>query len=142
MRAVTRLTEIYSALYEGGVYVFDRKLPFESAGGAAAVVALGGDKAIFFDSEKLETTAEEAVTVAHEAGHIMTGSTHYVNSPYDLIRRHEYRANKWAIKKLVPKDELDLAVKRGLREIWELAEYFNVTEKFMELAVSYYKRIY
>lgn len=139
---MTRLTEIYSSLCEGGVYVFNRKLPFESTSGAAAVVALGGCKAIFLDSEKLQTTAEEAVTIAHEAGHIMTGSTHYINSPYDLICRHEYKANKWAIKKLVPKEELDLAVRKGLREIWELAEYFNVTEKFMELAVSYYKRTY
>lgn len=138
---MTRLTEIYDTLNDSNVYVLSRALPFESTKGAAAVVSIDGARAIFLDSNKLQTSAEETVTIAHEAGHIMTGATHYVNSPYDLICRHEFRANKWAIKKLIPKDELDEAVKNGLEEIWELAEHFNVTESFMELAVKYYKRL-
>jgi hypothetical protein len=142
VKALTHLIKIYNELYESGAFVFDRRLPFENAGNAAAVVALEGSCAIYLDTEKLKTTAEEAVAVAHKAGHIMTGSTHYVNSPFDLIYRHEYRANKWAIKKLIPKDELDRAVVEGRSEVWELAEFFGVTENFMELAIAYYKRIY
>ena len=139
---MTQLLTIYNELHDSGAFVFDRKLPFDATGNAAAVVSMGGACAIFLDTEKLKTSAEEAVTIAHEAGHIMTGSTHYLNSPFDLICRHEYRANKWAIKKLVPKEELDGAIKRGLSEVWELAEFFDVTEKFMEMAIVYYKRIY
>lgn len=79
--------------------------------------------------------------MAHEAGHIMTGSMHRLSSPFELIGRHEYRAEKWAIKKLVPRDELDKALKRGCVELWEIAEHFNVTPQFMAKAISYYRRV-
>lgn len=43
------------------------------------------------------------------------------------------------LKKLIPKDELDEAVKKGCTEVWDLAEYFGVTEPFMLKAIEYYK---
>jgi hypothetical protein len=90
---VEKLTKLYLELYEAGVALIDRPLTF-SGGTKSAVLCLGnGESGIFLDSAQL-TLAEETVCVAHEAGHIETGSTHALNSPYDLIERHEYRANK------------------------------------------------
>lgn len=107
-----KLTELYNELYEAGVALFDRRLSF-SGGAESAVLRLeSGDAGIFINSVQL-TLAEETVCIAHEAGHIATGSTHALSSPYDLIDRHEYRANKWAIKKLVPKGELEKAMRQG-----------------------------
>ncbi len=58
----------------------------------------------------------------------------------DFFRRFiENRADKWAIQKLVPKDELEEAVSRGITEPWELAEYFDVTPEFMYMAMWYYE---
>ena len=68
----------------------------------------------------------------------MTGATHKVGSEFEIIEQHENRADKWAIKKLVPEDELNEAVNCGHTEIYDLAEYFGVTEEFMRKAVCWY----
>ena len=74
----------------------------------------------------------------HEGGHYATGTTHEVSSPYDLVEKHEYKANKWAVQRALSSDELDDAVAEGYTEIWSLAEHFGVTEEFMRKAVCWY----
>ena len=65
--------------------------------------------------------------------------TEVLRSALDITaRRHENRADKWAIQKLIPVSELDDAVAEGCTELWELAERFGVTESFMRKAVCYY----
>lgn len=59
-------------------------------------------------------------------------------SPFSLIEQQEYRANKWAIKKLIPKNELEQAIKEGNEEIWQLAEYFDITEDMVRFAYWVY----
>ena len=105
-----------------------------------ATIEIGRRYGVFMDFDTIETAAEETVLVAHEGGHISTGSTHQVNSPYEIIKQHENHADKWAIKKLIPKDELDKAVSEGHTEVWDLADYFNVTEEFIRKAVCWYTR--
>ena len=91
------------------------------------------------DFDNIPTRAEELVVIAHEGGHCSTGATHRVSSPYDLVEKHEYKAWKWAIQRLIPEEELDAAVGSGLTEAWELAEHFQVTEPFLRRAVAYYR---
>lgn len=95
---------------------------------------------IAIDPFKLTSSADEKTKLAHELGHCATGAFYNQYSPSDLIGRYERRADKWAINQIIPKDELDAAVAEGRTEIWELAEYFNVTERFMRLAVCWYER--
>lgn len=94
---------------------------------------------IAIDVDKIENTAEEKEVVAHELGHIETGSFYNAYSSLDIRAKHEYRAEKHAIKKLVPLDELKEAIKCGIIESWDLAEYFDVTDEFMKKAINYYK---
>lgn len=75
--------------------------------------------------------------LAHEIGHCVTGSF-YTPGTLNLRSRCEYRADKWAIKKLIPKDELINAFESGYTEIWQLAEYFKVTENFMIKVCKFY----
>lgn len=75
--------------------------------------------------------------LAHELGHCATGSF-YTPNTLSLRSRCEYRADKWAIKKLISKDELIEAIERGYTEPWQLAEYFEVTEKFIIKALKFY----
>ncbi len=81
------------------------------------------------DSTKLER-------FAHEMGHCMTDSFYAGYSPFELRSKHEKNANEWAVRCLMPFDELCLAVKRGYREIWELAEHFDVSCAFVEKAIK------
>lgn len=86
----------------------------------------------------LDSTADELVRIAHEMGHCETGSFYNQYSPFDIRSRHEQRATKWAIKKLVPKDELIAAVKDGCANRYELSEYFELPEDFIQKALDYY----
>lgn len=104
----------------------------------ATIIEMNGRYGVFMDFDNIATEAEENVVVAHEGGHAMTGSTHALNSPYDVVEQHENRADKWAITKLIPKIDLDQAVKAGHTEIWDLADLFNVTEPFMRKAAWWY----
>lgn len=82
---------------------------------------------------------KEAKTVLfHELGHCATGSFYNEYSPCDVRKRHENRADKWAIKKLIQEDELKEAISNGYTDLWELAEYFDVTEEFMRKAICWY----
>ena len=68
----------------------------------------------------------------------MTGSFYNEAATCDIRRKHENRADKWEIYELVPVSELDEAIAKGYTEIWDLAEYFGVTEDFMRKAVCWY----
>lgn len=85
------------------------------------------------------TGAQERVCLAHELGHCETMSFYNMYSPCDVRGKHERRANRWAIKKLVPHTQYIQALKRGYTDIYSLADYFDVTADFMQKAVDFYK---
>ena len=101
----------------------------------ASTIEMNGNYGVFMDFSNIATQAEELVAVAHEGGHVFTGATHKVSSPYDLIAKHEYKADKWAVQRLISPEELDAAVAEGCTDIHSLAEHFNVTIPFMKKAV-------
>lgn len=88
--------------------------------------------------ERIDTMQEEYSLMLHESGHYATGTTHEVCSPWDLVEKHEYSADKWAVEHAVTPEALDDAVAAGYTEIWQLADYFGVTEDFMRKAVCWY----
>lgn len=98
-----------------------------------------GDCFIAIDPFKLTSTQDETVKLSHEIGHCVTGSFYNRFATCDIRRRHENRADRWAIQKLVPRKDLDRAIKEGYTEIWELSEYFDVTEEFMQKVICWYK---
>lgn len=100
-----------------------------------------GDCFVGINPLMIENSADETVKLAHDLGHCETGSFYYGYSPLQLRCQCEHKADVWAIKKLIPKDELIEAFKCGIVEKWELAEYFNVTENFMVKALVYYDYI-
>ena len=75
---------------------------------------------------------------AHEIGHCVKGAFYNRYAAADLISRHEYRADKWAIEELIPKDELLAAIKKNLDSIYLLSQHFGVSEDFMLKACRYY----
>ena len=101
-------------------------------------VPLGDRYAIALDPWKLGSLAQETVCLAHELGHCETGSFYNQYAALDVRQRHENRADKWAIRQLVPEDALDQAVADGYTDLPSLAEHFCVTVPFMRKAVCWY----
>ena len=93
---------------------------------------------IGMDYGVLKNEADKRVHLAHELGHCKTGSFYNRWAAMDIRQKHEHRADKWAIEKIIPVDELDKAVADGYTEMWELADRFGVTEDFMRKAVCWY----
>lgn len=85
----------------------------------------------------------EKCTLAHEIGHYKQGiiqnkllSTSYRDT---LIRSvNDFRANKWAISKLIPFDTFKRFLDRNMTK-FEVSEELEVTEEFVELACYIYE---
>jgi len=92
---------------------------------------------IAIDPMLIKSYSDEKVKLAHELGHCETGSFYNEYTSLDIRGKHERRADCWAIKKLIPKEELEKAYK-NCRNRYELSEYFGVTEDFMQKALEYY----
>ena len=86
----------------------------------------------------LDDSTDEKIKLAHELGHCETGSFYNPRAAIDIRQKHENRADKWAIQRLVPKEELDAAVEAGYTDVWTLADYFGVSVEFMRKAMCWY----
>ena len=79
--------------------------------------------------------------LAEELGHHFTTSYNLLAFAraglYDR-NKCEHKAIWWATKYLVPLNELIAAANSGLFSTWELAEHFNVTERFMWTSLRLY----
>lgn len=127
--------DLYRFAEQQNIEVIETSLP---ENGSLSVMDDQGNCYIGMDESVIDGDALERVHLGHELGHCVTGSFYNRYSHFDLRQRHENRADKWAIAKLVTEDELDEAVADGCCEIWNLAERFGVTEQFMQKAVCYY----
>ena len=94
-----------------------------------------GDCTVIIDHDQIAGVTDLLTVLAHELGHCETMSF-YTEHSLELRERMEYRANKWAIKKLAPKDEMITAMKDGNTEIWQLAEYFGVTRPALSKEIN------
>ncbi|PWM26616.1 MAG: hypothetical protein DBX44_00160 [Oscillospiraceae bacterium] len=109
-----------------------RSLPLQSA--PAASLPSGW---IAVNPEQLTDPSVEKAVLAHELGHLETGSFS-TGSDADHDGRHEERANRWAIRTLIPAPQLCHALESGKVELYQLAEEFGVPEEWILKAFSYY----
>lgn len=106
--------------------------------GSMSIMTEDGACYIGMDDSILDGAAAERVHLGHELGHCVTGSFYNIYAAVDYRQRHENRADKWAILRLIPVEDLDDAIASGCTEVWELAERFGVTEPFVRKALCYY----
>lgn len=132
------LESLYDLAERDHIEIFDADCP-ECL--SMSLMTEDGSCYIGIDDRTVGSEKEKLVRVAHELGHCETGSFYTQHSGFDLISRHEYRADKWAVQRLIPYDELVKACKSGLNEIWEIAEYFDVTEDFVRRAREIYQNM-
>ncbi len=126
---MTRLEKLYREATGEGAVVFDLELTHNFGVSAP-------DGYICIDRARVGSERQEAVVLAHELGHYTTGSFYA-----DDGREHgrsETRAERAAIRRMVPFADLIAALEAGITSLWELAEKFEVTEEFMRKALGYY----
>ena len=129
------LCQLYELAEQENIPVLPFPLPQT---GSMSVMDDSGQCCVGMDPSVRDGGISERVHLSHELGHCLTGSFYNRYAPQDLRQKHENRADKWAIRKLIPATELDDAVAAGHTQLWDLADYFGVTEAFMRKAVSLY----
>ncbi len=127
--------ELYQRSAKENIPVLTFPLP---ATGSLSMMDGTGRCSIGMDPGIQDGGVREKTHLAHELGHCLTGSFYNRYAAVDCRRRHENRADKWAVEALIPVEQLDEAIAQGCTEIWQLAEHFGVTEEFMRKAVCWY----
>ncbi|MGI5894255.1 MAG: ImmA/IrrE family metallo-endopeptidase [Candidatus Merdivicinus sp.] len=132
MEKLQQLYEIADA-HDIGVYYYDV--------GEAPAATISGDGfcAIALNPKDNRSEKQELEHLSHEMGHIETGILHRADADSLEILRNEYRCAAWVVKYLVPIEELREVVEKGYTEVWELAEYFGVSEECILDAVKIYR---
>ena len=120
---------------ENGIHIVEMKMKGEQE---ALCCSVNNSYIIAIDPTKVKSKADLLVKSAHELGHCMTGSVYCMSYMPTPRERLENRADKWAIMNLIPVKNLKKALREGNTTLWELAEYFGVTEDFMVKALKLY----
>lgn len=105
----------------------------------AASVDDNGDRIIVVDSQQVKSDNDKLTKTAHELGHCMMYAFYDEHCPVVPRGRCERRATKWAVQNVVTKKDLLTALHEGYTEVWELSDYFGVTDEFMIDILKYYK---
>lgn len=101
-------------------------------------LALQNGRIVGVDPTRFDTEAELRTALIHEDGHFASGAFYLPYSAYQLKCQAEHRADKAAILKYIPYQELADRMRRG-DTLSELADYFCVTERFIEKAYWAYR---
>lgn len=115
--------------------------PREATIDSCALVMPDGIVAVLVDEERCQTKAEYREKLSHELGHAERHAFYTRLSAPAARLRAEETARRWSWRTMVPPDELFRQMERGLRTPWELAEYFNVPQKMVTEAVTYYRDV-
>ena len=130
-----QIQNLYDFAKQQNIEVLSYAMP---ENGSMSVMLEDGSCFIGMDDSLRDGGVQERVHLSHELGHCATGSFYNIYAAIDHRQRHENRANKWAIQRLIPVEKLDDAIAQGCTEVWELADRFQVTEDFIRKAVCFY----
>ena len=129
------ISDFYGYCRKNGVDV----IPYSGCPQPAATVRDQGFYAVFLDFSKICSTRLLRGICYHELGHVATGALHKVDSPYELVGRSEYRANRWSAQHYLKVADFREAFAAGCTELWQLAEYFDLPEADVQRALTYWK---
>ena len=113
-------------------------IPFAGCPCPGATIRDGEWFAVFLDFSKIRSTRLLRGVCCHEMGHVATGALHKVDSPYELAERSEYRANRWAAQHYLTQEDFREAFQAGYTEPWQLAEFFDMPERDIRSALTYW----
>lgn len=128
------LSDFYQYCRENRVDV----IPYAGCPKPAATIRDRGHYAVFLDFTKIHSTRLLRGVCSHELGHVATGALHKVDSPYELVERSEYRANRYVAEHFLHSEDFRRAFAEGYTEPWQLAEYFEMPEEDIRRALAYW----
>ena len=128
------IADFYNYCKANGVDV----IPYAGCPQPGATVRDQGFYAVFLDFTKIRSTRLLRGICCHEMGHIATGALHHIDSPYELVERSEYRANRYMASTFLTEEAFREAFAAGCREGWQLAEWFDLPQEDVERALQYW----
>lgn len=129
-----KLDNLLQEIYESGI----RLKELETEEIIAIAIELNNKKTIVYDNTQIKNRTHARTILAHEFCHFETGTLYRLNDDRISKDKKEYKCNKYMVQKLVPVNELkELICKNYLKH--EIAEYFEVEEYVIDLAIKIYK---
>ena len=113
-------------------------IPYAGCPQPGATIRYQGNYAIFLDFSKIQSTRLLRSVCCHELGHAATGALHKGDSPYELVERNEYRANRWTAENYLTQEDFRCAFQSGCTELWQLAEYFDLPQEDVAWALNFW----
>lgn len=86
--------------------------------------------------------AEKACVLAEEIGHYYTTVGNILNQKNTENRKQEIKARKWAVDKMLTIKDVFEATEHPCSNLFEIAEYLEVTEEFLLEALEIFKKRY
>lgn len=90
----------------------------------------------------IKTYTEKKCILTEELGHHYMTIGNITDLKSVCNRKQERQARKWSYEKLVPLRNLIKASYSGCTNLYELAEYLDVTEEFLKDTLQYYQNKY
>ena len=90
----------------------------------------------------IETQAEKSCVLAEEIGHHCTSSGDILDQNDIMNRKQEYRARLYGYNLKVGLTGLISAYEEGCRNLYEMAEYLDVTEEYLRNVINCYHAKY
>lgn len=108
---------------------------------------IGKMKGLYVDNTitintNIDTEVEKRCVLAEELGHHYTSYGDILDQSKVENKKQERRARAWAYDRLIGILGLINAYKHGCRNRYEVAEYLNVSEQFLDDAINYYREKY
>lgn len=97
---------------------------------------------IIWINKHLPTRVEKACVLAEELGHHYTTAGDILDQNNIENCKQELKARAWAYERLVPLSKIIQAHYLHITNRYELADFLNVTEEFLEYALDRYKDKY
>ena len=90
----------------------------------------------------IPTSIEKTCILAEELGHYYTSSGDILDQQDISNRKQERRARVWAYDLLIGLSGIVKAYRHGCSNLYEMADYLEVTEEFLRDALEYYHSKY
>lgn len=88
------------------------------------------------------TVTEKNCVLSEELGHYHTTAGNILDQTNTFNRKQEYRARLWSYDKLIGPEGIIKSYQRGCSTIFDMADFFNVSESFLLDALQCYKSKY
>lgn len=92
--------------------------------------------------QDIDTTTEKSCILAEELGHYYTSVGNIIDLSDAQNRKQERQARIWAYNKQIGLYGLIRAYEHGCKNRYEVAEFLEVTEEFLEEAIKCYRDKY